>query len=104
MQEYCWGASSDCLQIGDHDLFNPADFCIFEQLIHIELFSGSIEFQSLQHNVHADFVAILEAVGKGFFRVIDFHWHPVDTMNFDTCRIGLLREFVGNDWWSIKDG
>jgi hypothetical protein len=43
------------------------------EIVGLEAFPLSIEFQSLQDHIKTDLIPVFEAVGKGLFRIVNFY-------------------------------
>src|SRR5659263_183308 len=63
--------SQEGFQVRAHDFFNPANSGTVKEFLHVERLSSPICLESFQGDIEPDLVAMLEAVGDGFFRAVD---------------------------------
>jgi hypothetical protein len=73
-------------RIGPHDLFHSAYCGIAHESFHIDASPFAVKPNRFHRRVETDFVAELEAVGKGFLRAVDAYIHTVELMGIHTCR------------------
>jgi hypothetical protein len=76
-------------EVWPHDIGNSTDFGKLPELVcGRRTFAPSVS-ERFNGNVDADLIAVLEAVGDGFGRRVNFDVHAVDAMVFDAfaeCR------------------
>jgi len=72
-------------QVRAHDVFHPANTSTLKEFVYVERFSSPICLESFHGDIEPDLVAVLEAVGDGFFRAVDAKGdstHLVDLYSF----------------------
>ncbi len=89
--------SSSGFQVGAHHLLHPAGPGAVDQGREVESVPLPMQLQRLEHHVHADLVAELEAVRQGLLAAVDLDRCAIDPMGLDALPVGLLRESVGPD-------
>ena len=79
-----WCESCDCFKVRSHYIGNPADFCVFPEIIKFALAATTTFAQCLDCNIETDLVAVLEAIGDSLRRTIQSHGHAVDLVGVNT--------------------
>jgi len=63
--------SQEGFQVRAHDFFYPANTSTVKEFVHVERFPSPIGLENLEGDIEPELVAMLEAVGDGFFRAVD---------------------------------
>ena len=75
------------LQVGIHNLLDPTNLCIFKNFSMLKLHPISVQFKSLKHYIHSNFITEFKAVYKSFFSTIHFNSDITYQMLFYSCLI-----------------
>ena len=90
-----------CLQIREHNFIHAANPGVLQYLFMIEFHSTFVEFQSLKHDIHSNFVPKLKAVCQCFFRAVNLDGNAINLMALNACLKRPCRKFMKLHWWIV---
>lgn len=84
--------SQEGFQVRAHDIFHPTNSSAVKEFVHVERFSSTICLESFQGDLEPDLVAVLEAVGDGFFRAVDAEGDSTHLVNLYSFGKSIARK------------
>jgi hypothetical protein len=84
--------SQESFQVRTHDFFHPTNTGTAKELVYVKRFSSTICLESFQGDFEPDLVAVLEAVGDGFFQAVDAEGDAAHLVDLDSFGKSFTRK------------